>query len=68
VSPASPAEAGFEETVDSLERAIAELARGTAPLDQLVTAHTEAVRLLVEAKARLRLLEARAGEIAKLLE
>ena len=52
MSPASQAEVGFEETVDRLERTIATLAEGTAPLEQLVAAHTEAVRLLAQANAR----------------
>ncbi|MFI5282193.1 MAG: exodeoxyribonuclease VII small subunit [Candidatus Dormibacterales bacterium] len=68
MSPVSQAEAGFEETVDSLERTISTLAEGTAPLEQLVAAHTEAVRLLAEARARLQVLETRAELIAKLIE
>ena len=68
MSPASQAEVGFEETVDRLERTIATLAEGTAPLEQLVAAHTEAVRLLAQANARLRVLETRAEQIAKLIE
>jgi exodeoxyribonuclease VII small subunit len=68
VSQVKEAEAGFEEILERLERNIAALAAGTAPLDELVAAHTEALRLLADAKARLQVLETRAGQIAKLLE
>ena len=43
------------------------LAEGTAPLDELVTAHQRAVRLLAEARSRLAGLKSRADETAKLL-
>jgi exodeoxyribonuclease VII small subunit len=62
------AETGFEEVIAELEKTITQLAEGTAPLDQLVTAHGRAVRLLADAQARLALLEVRAGQITKLLE
>ena len=61
-------ETGFEEVIAELEKTITQLAEGTAPLDQLVTAHGRAVRLLADAQARLALLEVRAGQITKLLE
>jgi exodeoxyribonuclease VII small subunit len=56
--------AGFEELLTSLEQAIAELARGTAPLEELMAAHERAGRLLTEAQARLDELKKRADEIA----
>ncbi len=68
MSAATQSKAGFEETVETLESTIALLAEGTAPLDRLVAGYSDAVRLLAEARARLQVLEARAGEIAKLLE
>jgi len=57
----------FDEILTELERTIAVLADGTAPLDDLVRAHQRASRLLVEAKARLSELGARADETAKFL-
>ncbi len=55
---------GFEDLLTSLEQTIAELARGTAPLEELVAAHERAGRLLTEAQARLEDLKRRADEIA----
>jgi exodeoxyribonuclease VII small subunit len=43
-----------------LERTIAKLADGTAPLDELVDAHQRAAGLLSEADSRLEALKARA--------
>ena len=57
----------FEEVLTTLEKTIAELATGTAPLEQLVTAHQRAVRLLAEAQLDLDKLKARADEIAQKL-
>jgi len=68
VSQAPAATAGFEELVAELEKMIAQLAVGTAPLDELVTAHARATRLLAEAQSRLAGLEERAGELTRLLE
>lgn len=56
---------GFEELLTSLEQAIGELARGTAPLEELVAAHQRAGRLLTEAQASLDALKMRADEIAE---
>ena len=50
-----------------LEKTIAELSVGTAPLEELVAAHQRAVRLLAEAQASLDELKARADEIARKL-
>ena len=58
----------FEEVLTTLEKTIAELASGTAPLEQLVAAHQRAVRLLAEAQSDLDKLKARADEIAQKLK
>jgi exodeoxyribonuclease VII small subunit len=60
-------ERGFDELLADLESAIARLADGTAPLDDLVRAHELAVKLLAETQSRLAVLRARADETAKLL-
>jgi len=57
----------FDEILSELEKTIAVLADGTAPLDDLVQAHQRASRLLAEAQARLSELKGRADETAKLL-
>ena len=58
----------FEEVITTLEKTIAELAGGTAPLEQLVVAHQRAVRLLAQAQSSLEELKARADEIARKLK
>jgi exodeoxyribonuclease VII small subunit len=55
----------FEELLATLEKTIAELAGGTAPLEELVVAHQRAVRILAEAQSRLDELKARADVIAR---
>jgi exodeoxyribonuclease VII small subunit len=55
----------FEDLLGSLEKTIAELASGTAPLEELVAAHQRAVRILAEAQTRLDELKARADEISR---
>jgi exodeoxyribonuclease VII small subunit len=57
----------FEEVLTTLEKTIAELAGGTAPLEELVAAHQRAVRLLAEAQSSLDELKARADEIGRKL-
>jgi exodeoxyribonuclease VII small subunit len=57
--------ARFEDLLTSLEKTIAELASGTAPLEELVAAHQRAVRILGEAQSRLDELKARADELAR---
>jgi exodeoxyribonuclease VII small subunit len=57
--------ARFEDLLTSLEKTIAELASGTAPLEQLVAAHQRAVRILAEAQSRLDELKARAEELSR---
>ena len=59
--------ARFEELLAGLEKTIAELSTGTAPLEELVAAHQRAVRLLAEAQASLDQLKARADEISRKL-
>jgi exodeoxyribonuclease VII small subunit len=60
-------ERSFEELLADLEKSIARLADGSAPLEDLVAAHQQALRLLAEAQSRLAELKARAGETAKSL-
>jgi exodeoxyribonuclease VII small subunit len=62
-----PVETTFEEVLTILEKTIAELASGTAPLEELVAAHQRAVSLLAEAQSSLDGLKARADEIAQKL-
>jgi exodeoxyribonuclease VII small subunit len=57
----------LEELLTSLEKTIAELAGGTAPLEELVAAHQRALRLLGEAQASLDELKGRADDIARKL-
>ncbi len=64
MSEAALAGRGFEDLLASLEQTIAELARGTAPLEELVAAHERAGRLLAEAQSRLEELKKRADEIS----
>jgi exodeoxyribonuclease VII small subunit len=63
--PADPVR--FEEVLTTLEKTIAELAGGTAPLEELVAAHQRALVLLAEAQSRLEELKARADQIARQL-
>lgn len=71
MSPADPERLapppGFEEVLTTLEKTIAELAGGTAPLEELVAAHQRALVLLAEAQARLEELKVRADQIARQL-
>lgn len=53
----------FEEVLTRLESTIAQLADGTAPLDELVAAHQRAAGLLSEAEGRLDALKARADRL-----
>ena len=57
----------FEVLLATLEKAIAELATGAAPLEELVAAHQRALRTLAEAQARLDGLKARADQISRSL-
>jgi exonuclease VII small subunit len=67
VSKAEPASAGFDALLAGLEETIARLAEGTAPLEELVTAHQKALRLLDEAQARMEVLKSGADRIARSL-
>ncbi len=58
----------FEVLLADLEKTIAELASGTAPLEELVAAHQRAVRLLAEAQGSLDELKAQADEISRKLK
>ena len=60
--------ARLEDLLASLEKTNAELAGGTAPLEELVAAHDRALRLLAEAQASLDRLKVRAGEVAQKLK
>jgi exodeoxyribonuclease VII small subunit len=58
----------FDEVLAELEKTIAQLAVGAAPLEELVAAHQRAVRLLAEAQTSLEKLTASADEIARKLK
>ena len=53
------------DVLDRLERAIGRLADGTAPLDELVAAHEEALKVLDEAEAELKALKQQADELGR---
>jgi exodeoxyribonuclease VII small subunit len=55
--------ASFDDLVARLESTIGLLADGTAPLDELVSAHQRATSLLSEAEMRLETLKARADQL-----
>lgn len=57
--PPGPETEGLDALLDRLERQIARLADGSAPLDEVVQAHEEAQRLIEAAQSRLRELQAR---------
>jgi exodeoxyribonuclease VII small subunit len=66
--PEIPVEtARFEDLLTTLEKTIAELAGGMAPLEELVAAHQRALLLLAEAQSRLDELKARADLISRSL-
>lgn len=58
----------FEEVLARLESTIAQLADGTAPLEELVSAHQRAAGLLSEAEGRLDALKARADRLVSSLK
>ena len=58
----------FEEVLAQLEITIAQLAAGTAPLDELVAAHQLAAGLLSEAEGRIEDLKARAEQLVSSLK
>ena len=53
---------------DRLEKTIGRLADGTAPLEELVAAHEEALGLLDEAEAELKSLRERAAELSRSMQ
>jgi len=53
--------------IDRLERAIGRLADPNAPLDELVSAHELAVKLLAEAEDELKALRARVEDLSRQL-
>ena len=59
--------AAEQDVLDRLERAIARLADGTAPLEELVAAHEQALKLLAEAEAELQALRARSDDLSRQL-
>ncbi len=64
---AEPTETRFEDLLTTLERTIAQLADGTAPLEDLVAAHQRAASLLAEAQGRLDAINARAEQVTRQL-
>jgi exodeoxyribonuclease VII small subunit len=52
------------DVLDRLEKAIGRLADGTAPLEELVAAHEEAMKLLDLAEAELEALRKRSDELS----
>ena len=58
---------GLDGILAELEKTIGKLADGTGPLEELVTAHERAVRLLADAEARLAELKARVEQTSNLL-
>ena len=56
------------DVMERLERTIQRLADGSAPLEELVAAHEEALKLLAEAEAELAELRARAAAINESLK
>jgi exodeoxyribonuclease VII small subunit len=61
-------ELSFEVLLAKLESNISLLAEGSAPLDELVTAHQQAAGLLSEAERRLESLKARADQLVVALK
>jgi exodeoxyribonuclease VII small subunit len=64
---AKATETRFEDLLASLEKTIAQLADGTAPLEELVAAHQRAASLLAEAQGRLDAIKARAEHVTRQL-
>jgi exodeoxyribonuclease VII small subunit len=68
VSSVETSVVSFEEVLGHLESNIAQLADGTAPLEELVAAHQRAAALLSEAERRLDALKARADRLVSSLK
>ena len=56
------------DVMSRLDRAIERLSNGAAPVEELVAAHREALKLLDEAEADLARLKARAAELGEALK
>ena len=65
--PAEAGVTGFEDLLAGLEKTIAQLADGPAPLDELSAAHQRASGLLAEAQARLEAIKSRAEHVTRQL-
>jgi exodeoxyribonuclease VII small subunit len=63
----SAPKADFESLLSRLERSMAQLAEGTAPLDELVAAYAGAQGLLAEAEEQLEALKTQADALARSL-
>jgi len=59
-----PQPESFEDLLGRLEKTVEQLAEGTAPLDELVTAHEQAGRLLAQAQERLAALKLKAEALS----
>ena len=64
---AEATEARFEDLLAGLEKTIAQLADGSAPLEELVAAHQRAASLLAEAQVRLDGIRLRAEQVTRQL-
>ncbi|HYM96267.1 MAG TPA: exodeoxyribonuclease VII small subunit [Candidatus Sulfotelmatobacter sp.] len=67
MSAPDPAKVAFDDLLEDLEKAIARLAEGTAPLEELVSTHQRALGLLGDAQARMEDLKAGAERITRSL-
>ena len=56
-----------EDVLDRLEKTIARLANGSAPLDELVAAHRTALQLLEEAEEELAAIRSKADDLTRSL-
>jgi len=59
-----PKAESFEDLLARLEKTVEQLAEGTAPLDELVSAHEQAGRLLAEAQERMAALRLKAEALS----
>ncbi len=64
MTAADPRPESFEDILAKLEKTVGQLAEGTAPLDELVSAHEQAGRLLAEAQERLAALKLKAEALS----
>ena len=63
----NPQAESFEDLLAKLEKTVEQLAEGTAPLDELVSAHEQAGRLLAQAQERLAALKLKAEALSSQL-